>query len=138
MCLKSILSYSESFETKIFFPKVTQIWSSTRKKNKKYFVIFFQNRGGRGGSNPRWQMSSFFYFFLMKASLSLNRHYAIAVYQMENIDWLIVAWIRRLSSGCLDEKCWPSRKVSRIIYTNFVFIRCILQTVNMLHVMLHP
>ena len=72
LCLKSILSYSESFEThlflgenwlgtpipgiiarilqilkiftsvytfqeakNIFFPKVTQIWLSTRKKNKK-------------------------------------------------------------------------------------------------------
>ena len=53
----------------VFFPKVNQIWSSTRKKIKNSSSSFFKKGGGGGGSNPRWQMSSFFYFFLMKASL---------------------------------------------------------------------
>ena len=51
----------------IFFPKLTQIWSSTRKKIKKEFVIFFHNRGGEGGGQTRDDKCHL--FFLMKASL---------------------------------------------------------------------
>ena len=92
LCLKSILSYSESFEThlfsgetwvgtpilkpfsgilsvfevfntfqgakNIFFLKVNQIWSITRKKIKNSLSSFFHNRGG-----VKPEMTNVIYFF---------------------------------------------------------------------------